>query len=171
MHKKSLLLIYTTCFPIMEHKIAFSLDASTHRFLVLHPVWYHFSTSSLLCKVGTIFDIPTSRFSTITLPKKVETLVQQYFFCGCGGGRKGKCQYAIFFTLFWQRKTYVRIISNATLFCTTTTTTTSNIPFQAVNFIIPSFFTLGNEKFMLSLSYNSYYHTVYYLLLLRFDLW
>ena len=75
-----------------------------HRFLVLHPVWYHFSTSSLLCKVGTIFDIPTSRFSTITLPKKVETLVQQYFFCGCGGGRKGKCQYAIFFTLFGREK-------------------------------------------------------------------
>ena len=67
-----------------------------HRFLVLHPVWYHFSTSSLLCKVGTIFDIPTSLFSTNTA-KKLETLVQQYFYyCGCGGG-KGKCQYAIFY--------------------------------------------------------------------------
>ena len=138
---------------MLQHRFLSSTSSSLKR--------YHFSTSSLLCKVGTIFDIPTSLFSTNTT-KKLETLVQQYFYyCGCGGG-KGKCQYAIFYPFAREKLT-----CELSLQCDTILynyfSTTSNIPFQAVNFIIPSFFTLGNEKFMLSLSYNSYYLTVYHL--------
>ena len=146
---------------MLQHRFLSSTSSSLKR--------YHFSTSSLLCKVGTIFDIPTSLFSTNTT-KKLETLVQQYFYyCGCGGG-KGKCQYAIFYPFAREKLT-----CELSLQCDTILynyfSTTSNIPFQAVNFIIPSFFTLGNEKFMLSLSYNSYYLAVYYLpFKLHFDL-
>ena len=107
---------------------------------------YHFSTRSsrLLCKVGTIFDIPTSQPTIFQHRQKTEKLLSLFSHCLKKGGKVSICHFPAFFRY---RKTYVRIIQCDTIL----QQYFSNIPFQAVNFIIPSFFTLGNEKFMRSL--------------------
>ena len=96
---------------MLQHRFLSSTSSSLKR--------YHFSTSRLLCKVGTIFDIPTSLFSTNTT-KKLETLVQQYFYyCGCVEEEKVSVNMP-FSTLLLEKNLRANYLSNATLFCTTT---------------------------------------------------